>query len=200
MLRLDGKKVVVVGGGRVAERKVSGLLETGAQICVISPAATATLKTLAANGEINWQARGFEVSDIKGAFIIFAATNDSKVNQFVKEAAAPHQLVAVADDPECSDFHVPAHFKRGRLSIAVSTGGASPILAKKIRDQLETQFEPGYEDYLEFLFSKRQWILQEIKEPALKNKLLVALASPDLLASTNREMDFKRILEEADTD
>lgn len=197
MLRLDGKKAVVVGGGRVAERKVTGLLGTGAQISVISPEVTDVLRTLAIQGTINWHSRQFDKTDLKGAFMIFATTNDSQLNQLVKQAAAPHQLIAIADDPEGSDFHVPAHVQRGRLSIAVSTGGASPILAKKIRGQLEEQFDLSYEEYLEFLFSKRQWILQEIKDISLKNKLLTELVSPQFLTSRNREEDFKKIYEEA---
>lgn len=197
MLRLDGKKAVVVGGGRVAERKVTGLLGTGAQISVISPEVTDVLRTLAIHGKINWHSRQFDKADLNGAYMIFAATNDSQLNQLVKQAAAPHQLIVIADDPEGSDFHVPAHVHRGRLSIAVSTGGASPILAKKIRCQLEEQFDSNYEEYLEFLFSKRQWILQEIKDISLKNKLLTELAGPQFLTSRNREEDFKKIYEEA---
>ncbi len=186
-----------MGGGRVAERKVTGLLGTGAQISVISPEVTDVLRTLAIQGKINWHSRQFDKTDLKGAFMIFATTNDSQINQLVKQAAAPHQLIAIADDPEGSDLHVPAHVQRGRLSITVSTGGASPILAKKIRCQLEEQFGSSYEEYLEFLFSKRQWILQEIKDISLKNKLLMELASPQFLTSRNREEDFKKIYEEA---
>jgi precorrin-2 dehydrogenase / sirohydrochlorin ferrochelatase len=200
MLQLNGKKVVVVGGGRVAERKVTSLLETGAQISVISPDATELLRAKAIEGKLNWQSRPFEKADLKDAFMIFAATNDSKLNQAVKQAAEPRQLIAIADDTEGSDFHVPAYLQRGRLTIAVSTGGASPILAKQIRDQLEEQFDPSYEEYLEFLYDKRQWILQEINDVSLKGKLLTALVSPELLTSRNRDADFKKIFEEAAAD
>ncbi|MGZ4160451.1 MAG: NAD(P)-binding protein [Neobacillus sp.] len=193
MLRLEGKKVVVVGGGKVAERKVSGLLETGAQVSVISPEATDVLKQLAAEGQIDWQRKSFSDDDIKDAFMIFAATNDEELNQAVRRAANEHQLVTIADDPEGSNFHVPAHLQRGRLSIAVSTGGASPMLASEIRKQLEQQFDESYADYLEFLFTARQWILQEVEDSSIKRKLLTAIASPDFFNSENWEDAFRAL-------
>lgn len=195
MLRLKGKKVVVVGGGKVAERKVKGLLGTGADIMVVSPELTAELTVQAAAGEIIWKQKSFSKDDLLHAFMIFAATNDEKINQLVREATNDQQLVMVADDPEGSDFHVPAQVQRGRLSIAVSTGGASPILASNIREQLEQQYDEPYSQYLEFLFSKRQWILHEVKDASLKKKLLTAIVSEEFLKSENREEDFQRLFE-----
>jgi precorrin-2 dehydrogenase / sirohydrochlorin ferrochelatase len=196
MLRLEGKKVVVIGGGRVAERKVTGLLGTGSLITVISPQATDKLKGLAGSGLIEWLERPFSKEDIEGAFLIFAATNDNVINQSIKMAASEQQLVTIADDPEGSDFHVPSHIQRGRLSIAVSTGGASPTLARKIREQLEHQFDDQFEEYLEFLFSARQRILKEVKDPSRKGKILTAIVSEEFLKSPNRETDFSRLLQE----
>lgn len=196
MLRLEGKKVVVIGGGRVAERKVTGLLGTGSLITVISPQATEELKGLAGSGLIEWLERSFSKEDIEGAFLIFAATNDNVLNQSIKMAASEQQLVTIADDPEGSDFHVPSHIQRGRLSIAVSTGGASPTLARKIREQLEHQFDDQFEEYLEFLFSARQRILKEVKDPSRKGKILNAIVSEEFLKSPNREADLSRLLQE----
>jgi precorrin-2 dehydrogenase / sirohydrochlorin ferrochelatase len=196
MLRLEGKRVVVIGGGRVAERKVTGLLGTGSLITVISPQATDKLKGLADSGLIEWLERSFSKEDIKGAFLIFAATNDNVLNQSIRMAASEQQLVTIADDPEGSDFHVPSHIQRGRLSIAVSTGGASPTLARKIREQLEHQFDDQFEEYLEFLFSARQRILKEVKDPSRKGKILTAIASEEFLNSQDREADLSRLLQE----
>ncbi len=196
MLRLEGKLVVVVGGGRVAERKVSGLLGTGARISVVSPVATVEIQRLAQAREIVWKRKSFSVDDIDDAFMIFAATDDKEINHGVKTLAGNHQLVAVVDDPDSSDFHLPSHLRRGRLSIAVSTGGASPTLANNIRLQLEQQFDVKYKDFLEFLFETRKWILTEVDDASLKRKLLTAIVSDEYLNSQNRAMDFQRLYEE----
>jgi len=195
MLHLEGKKVVVIGGGKVAERKVCGLLDTGALITVISPEATDELQKLARTGQIFWAKHRFCAEDIKDAFIIFAATNDRLLNQQVKESAAPSQLVLMVDNPCESDFQLPSSFRRGRLSIAVSTGGASPTLARKIRTRLEQEFDPSYEEYLEFLYLKRKWIINEVADTALKRKLLTAIADDEFLFSPDREGDFQRLYE-----
>ena len=195
MLGLEGKVVVIVGGGKVAERKVRGLLESGARVVVVSPEATEELQRLSSVGKIKWAQRPFLPEDLQEAFMIFAATDDKDLNQLVRVSAEPHQLVTVVDDPNGSDFHLPSSFQRGRLSIAVSTGGASPMLAKKIREQLEQEFDESYEDYLEFLFKKRKWVIKEVTDAALKSKLLTAIASDEFLNSRNREGDFRRLYE-----
>jgi precorrin-2 dehydrogenase / sirohydrochlorin ferrochelatase len=200
MLRLEGKKVVVVGGGKVAERKVTGLLGTGSLITVISPNATDELIKLASSGRIEWHEKSFSKEDMEDAFLIFAATNDNKLNQSIKMAASDQQLVTIADDPEGSDFHVPSHIQRGRLSIAVSTGGASPTLARKIREQLEQQFDEGYDEYLEFLFSARQRVLKEVNDASRKRKILSAIAGREFLNSKNREADFLWLLQNTRND
>ncbi|WP_042454817.1 precorrin-2 dehydrogenase/sirohydrochlorin ferrochelatase family protein [Neobacillus dielmonensis] len=196
MLRLEGKKVVVVGGGNVAERKIKGLLGTGAHITVISPEAGEFIQKLADEKKVTWHERSFDPADAQGADIIFAASNDSKINQLVKDVAGPRQLVTLADDPDSSDFHVPARINRGRLSIAISTGGASPTLARRIRRQLEEQFDPNYGDFLEFLFLKRKWILSHVGDQSLKSKLLTAITGPEFLDSSNREALFQKIYKE----
>ncbi|MDR7238405.1 precorrin-2 dehydrogenase/sirohydrochlorin ferrochelatase family protein [Neobacillus drentensis] len=194
-LRLVGKKVVIVGGGKVAERKVKGLLDTGAEVVVISPEATDEIQGLHREGGIVWRQRLVDPSDMADALMIFATTNNPQLNQSIKKMAEAHQLVTIADDPGGSNFHVPAHFKRGQLSIAVSTGGASPTLASKIREQLEDQFDDSYESYLEFLSSKRKWILKEVEDASLKRNLLKTIVSSDFLTSANREDDFIRLYE-----
>ncbi|MBT2657501.1 NAD(P)-binding protein [Bacillus sp. ISL-18] len=196
MLQLGGKKVVVIGGGKVAERKVHGLLDTGARIIVISPEATRELQAIFAQGRIDWKKKTFSAEDLQDAALIFAATDDRDINHSVKSLAGKHQLVTIADDPDLSDFHLPAHVQRGRLSIAVSTGGASPILAKKVREVLEQQFDERYDEYLEFLYTTRQWILKEVDDPALKRKLLTAIVSKEFLNSQNRTADFQRLYQE----
>lgn len=195
MLRMDGKKALVIGGGKVAERKVAGLLSAKADITVVSPKVTAGLAELAQLKKIIWQQKNFSNSDVEEAFLIFAATDDAEVNLKVKMAAGSHQLVTISDAPDESDFHVPAVVQRGRLSLAVSTDGASPVLAKKIRNQLFAEFDERYEEYLDFLFEARKRILKEINDAALKRKLLTALAEDQFLNSDHREDEFRNLLE-----
>ena len=130
--------------------------------------------------------------------MIFAATNDNELNQAIKRSAGDHQLVTIADDPEGSDFHVPSQIHRGRLTISVSTGGASPTLARKIREQLDHQFDERYEEYLEFLFLARQRILKEVKDPSRKRKLLTEIVNDEFLNSQDREADFLRLMQKND--
>lgn len=196
MLKLAGKKVVVVGGGKVAERKIFGLLETKANITVVAPKISMEVQQLVANGKIVWLAKSFSMEDIEGAFMVFAATNEKDLNQQIKDAAEACPLITIADDPDGSDFHVPAKVQRGRLTVAVSTGGASPTLARKIRGQLEQQYDERYEDYLNFLFAARQQILQEVKDPSLKSKLLNQIVSPEFLNSHDRLADFQALYKE----
>jgi precorrin-2 dehydrogenase / sirohydrochlorin ferrochelatase len=190
MLRLEGKRVVVVGGGKVAERKVAGLIGTGASIEVISPKVTDELEKLAKGGQIQWFQKYFSTEDIDGAFMIFAATNDPNINQLIKNTAGAHQLITLVDDPDNSDFHIPAVVQRGRLNIAVSTGGASPTLARKISEKLKQEFDEPYEDYMDFLYWARRKILREVTDPSLKKQLLTSIVSPEFLHSSSREADF----------
>jgi precorrin-2 dehydrogenase/sirohydrochlorin ferrochelatase len=200
MLHLKGKEVVVVGGGKIAERKVHGLLKAGARISLVSPSITEGLNHLVCDGEVDWKQRVFSADLIKDAFMIFAVTDDKDINLAVKAAASPHQLVMLADDPDESDFHVPAHFQQGRLNVAISTGGSSPILSARIRDQLEQQFDDNYAEFLEFLFDTRQWILKEVTDPSLKRNLLTVIASERFLNSSDRVGDFEKLYKELTTE
>ena len=172
-LNLNGKKVVVVGGGRIAERKITGLIEAMALVTVISPKITSELITYAEEGKIIWREKEFTAEDIRDAFLVFAATNQPEINLAVKEAAAPHQLISRVDDPEESNFILPAVVNRGKLSITVSTSGASPILAKKIKQEIADRYGPEYKEYVDFLYSCRKRILEEINDPKIKKLFIV---------------------------
>ncbi|MGA9224843.1 MAG: NAD(P)-binding protein [Mesobacillus sp.] len=196
-LELRGRKAVVIGGGKVAERKAAGLLEEGADVTVISPMLTDGLMKLAEDGSLSWLKKTFSPEDLKEAFLIFAATDSREVNLAVKDKAAPGQLVNIADDPALSDFQVPSLLKRGKLSIAVSTSGASPILAKKIRSQLEETFDERYEAYMEFLFFCRKAILAEVNDETKKKQLLAAITEGSFLNDKERKEKFAKMLKEA---
>lgn len=144
-LNIRGKKCVVVGGGQVALRKVKALLEAGADVKVISPHLCPELIKLADTEEISVEKRPFLSADLEGSLISVAATDDNSINlKVAKEAKGKGILVNVVDDPNNSDFIVPSYFRRGDITIAVSTAGRSPALARKIRLKLEDDFEDEY--------------------------------------------------------
>ena len=144
-LNIRGRKCVVVGGGEVALRKVKALLEHGARVTVISPELGPELVQLARHGEIEALNREYQPGDLKDSFVAIAATDDSGTNrQVVREAKDRAVLVNVVDDAENSDFIVPSFLRRGDVTIAVSTAGRSPALARKIRTSLEEKFGEEY--------------------------------------------------------
>ncbi len=145
-VNITDKLCVVVGGGPVALRKTKSLFAGGADIRVISPKAHAELQILARHKEVEWFARDFVEGDLKGAFLVFAATNNPEVQGLIaREAAKYAVLLNSADDPQNSHFHVPAHFRRGKMLVTVSTGGSSPALAQQVRQQLEGVVVAEYE-------------------------------------------------------
>jgi siroheme synthase-like protein len=148
-LRLQGKNCVVIGGGNVALRKVKGLLECGAKVTLISPKPHPEIVKLSKRRAIHLIQRDYEKEDLEDAVSVFACTDVKKVNHKVAEDAKKvGALVNVADDPRSSDFIIPSFFRKGNLTIAVSTAGVSPALARKIRMRLEKSFGKEYASLL----------------------------------------------------
>ena len=146
-LDLSGKRCVVVGGGQVAWRKVTSLLENNAVVEVVSPVICPEIQKLADSGKIVLKQKAYQTGDLKGAVLAIAATDDSDTNTRVSsEGRANSILVNVVDDAAKSDFILPSCLRREDLTIAVSTSGRSPALARKIRTLLETQFSREYSD------------------------------------------------------
>jgi siroheme synthase-like protein len=144
-INLKGKNCVVVGGGNVALRKIQMLLECGGDIRVISPDFCEEITKLAINKRIKVMPRKYKKGDLQGSFIAVIATNDQDVNRKIAEEAKREKvLLNVVDNPEISDFIVPSILTRGDLIIAVSTGGKSPALARKIRTKLEEYIGEEY--------------------------------------------------------
>jgi len=144
-LNVLGKRCLVVGGGEVALRKVKALLECGANVEVISPDLCPKLSELAKAKTIKVHDKEYEPGDIKNSFLTIAATDNDGTNQKVAdEARRQGTLVNVVDSPEQSNFIVPAYLRRGDLTIAVSTAGGSPALARKIKSRLEQDFGEEY--------------------------------------------------------
>ncbi|WP_367018376.1 NAD(P)-dependent oxidoreductase [Priestia koreensis] len=157
-LHLKGKKVVVAGGGKIATRKIRSLLKEEANITVISPSVSAEILHWRTEKRIKVYEREVIPSDLKDAFLTFLATNDEALNEKLARSLPPNQLVSVASDYKCGNFSVPAQLKRGKLSVSVSTSGASPSLAKEIRNDLEVLFSDEYIQYVEFLDQCRKVI------------------------------------------
>lgn len=135
----------MVGGGQVALRKVKALIECGADVEVISPDLCLELRRLAESREVRALNREYQSGDLRGAFVVIAATDNSDVNRKVAEEAKRNAaLVNVVDDAENSDFIIPSYLRRGDVTVAISTAGKSPALARKIRTRLEKDLGNEY--------------------------------------------------------
>ncbi len=184
-LNLRGKKCVVIGGGKVAARKVSALLKSGALVDVISPEITASLKKLQETGRINYVDRGYRKGDLKGAFLTVAATSDYKVNIAVSKEAP--LLVNVVDVPELCNFIVPAVVDRAPLTIAVSTGGASPAMAASVRKELELLYGKEVGRYLLFAGNIRKTAKEAIADTKLREIFFKYVGSEEILLTIRKE-------------
>lgn len=184
-LNLEKKKTTVIGGGIVAERKVRALLAAGARVTVISPALSVWLAHKTRAGEIDHIARRYRRGDLTGSFLVVAASDDVAVNTRVSHDAPG--LVNVVDTPHECTFIVPAVVKRGSLTIAVSTSGTSPALAKTIRQELETIYGKEMSLYLSFASTVRAEALALIEDKKKRERFLKRLAAPAMLAKLRKE-------------
>ncbi len=156
-LDLKDRPCLVVGGGEVAERKVKSLLECEAKVKVVAPQATKGLKILAAEHNVTLHIRQYQDDDLEGIFLAVAATDDVRVNEAVSaEAKRRRVLVNVVDDPARCDFIVPSVVRSGEVSLAISTGGLSPALARRLRQQLEAFLGPEYGELAQVLSEVRR--------------------------------------------
>jgi siroheme synthase-like protein len=156
-VKLQGRLVVVVGGGEIAAGKIDGLLRAGARVRVIAPEVHASLTEPIRNRKIEWMPRKFEAGDISDATLVIAATSAPGVNASVfREAEARGILCNAVDDIENCHFYYGSVVQRGDLQIAISTNGKSPALAQRLRRELEQQFGPEYELWLEWLGAARE--------------------------------------------
>jgi siroheme synthase-like protein len=163
LINLHDKMCVVVGGGPVAERKVETLLACQARVTVISPTLTARLREEAEAGRLTYRARAYRCDDLEGAFLCIAATDDRAVNEQVwREGEARGVLVNTVDDVTHSHLITPAVLTRGDLTIAISTGGSSPALAARLKEELAALFGPEYAGLVQILDSLRPRLRAEL--------------------------------------
>ncbi|OGB99867.1 MAG: hypothetical protein A3G35_19255 [candidate division NC10 bacterium RIFCSPLOWO2_12_FULL_66_18] len=187
MVDVAGKRCLVVGGGRVAERKVLSLVECGAEVEVVSPSTTARLAALASAGRLRLRRRPVRPTDLRGAFLVVMATDDAQVNREVAETVrSAGGLVNVADDPDACTFLVPSVVRRGDLTIAISTGGGSPALAKKLRQRLEQTIGPEYEAFLGALRTLRERARRAVADPEERQAIYRRAVDSDLFEQVAR--------------
>jgi precorrin-2 dehydrogenase/sirohydrochlorin ferrochelatase len=157
-LRLTGRRCLVVGGGDIGLEKVEGLLACDADVTLVAPAAHPALRELAAEGSIRWEQREYEPADLDGSLIAIAATDDSEINIGVfNDAETRAMLVNVVDVPPLCNFILPAIVRTGPLAVAISTAGASPALAKRMKREIAEQFGDAYADLAVMLNDARGW-------------------------------------------
>ncbi len=181
-LVLRDRPCLVIGGGEVAERKTLSLLEAGADVTIVSPTLTPKLAGLARAEKIRHLPRDFEEHDLSGMFLAVAATDSPIVNSDVgRLCRKKHILVNVAAPPEESTFIVPSVVERGDLVIAVSTGGASPGLSKRIRMELEEKYGKEYEQFLIRMAGLRKRLMEEVPSEESRKEILQAVLDSDVL-------------------
>jgi precorrin-2 dehydrogenase/sirohydrochlorin ferrochelatase len=178
-LNLKGKKTVVVGGGKVAERKILALLQATADITVISPEITERIRREKIKGRIRHICRQYKKGDLKKVFLVIAATDSARINEKVSREAPG--LVNVVDTPDVCNFIVPSVIKRGPLTIAVSTSGISPALSRSIRQELEQYYSKEFSAYLNSLRTIRSDAMKVIKDPQKRGEFLKAVATKEMI-------------------
>lgn len=186
-LDLNGRRVAVIGGGKVAERRVRMLLRCGARVLLISPRATRWLSARGRTGEITHRRRTFRSGDLRGARLVLAATDDERVQELIgKRARRAGCLVNVADRPELCDFIMPSVLMRSDLAIAVSTGGKSPALARRIRRQIDRHLGGAPAEFLRWTGPLRRRIMAEVESPARRRRILNRLVDSGLIELIGR--------------
>jgi len=157
-LRLTGRRCLVVGGGPIGLEKVEGLLACDGQVVLVAPEAIEPLRELAEEGSIRWEQRDYEPADVEATFIAIAATDDTDLNiRIYEDAERRAMLVNVVDVPPLCNFILPAIVRTGPLAIAISTAGASPALAKRIKREIAEEFGAPYARMAEMLNEVRGW-------------------------------------------
>jgi hydroxymethylbilane synthase len=180
ILGLRDRRVLVVGGGAVAERKVRGLREAGARIVVVAPALTPELARWSAAGELRWEARVFAPGDATGALLVFAATGDAAVDAFVIADARAHgALVNNARDGAAGDFHTPAVHRSGSLTVTVDSAGLAPSFTRRIRDELALQFDARFARAAATLGALRERVIAVVP-PERRAEVLKHFAERDI--------------------
>lgn len=180
-LKLTGRPCIVIGAGNLAESKIESMQAANARVTVIAPAASARIVAMAKSGEVTWHQREYATGDLAGQFLVIAATDNPAVNRSVfAEAQAAEILVNAVDDPPFCDFYFPSVVRRGDLQIAISTAGASPALAQRLRKEINALLPLDTGDWLTELGNLRREVLQLEPLNEARKELLHQLASREV--------------------
>ena len=179
-LDLKRQKCLVVGGGKVAARKVKSLLECGASVTVVSPALAPELQRMAVEETIEYIQEPYSEKHLKRAFLVISATDNQDTNSMIAaDCFARNILVNVADVPALCNFIVPSLVSRGPLSIAISTEGKSPAYARMLREKLEQSFSEEHGEFVKFLGELRPLIMEQVPDPKRRKELFRKLAGEE---------------------
>ncbi len=171
-VELKGIPVLVIGGGEVAGAKAKSLCSCGAKVSVVSPRLCDRLKRMAQRGQVRWLKRRFRASDLNGLKLVVAATDDQPVNELASRLARRRGIwINVVDQPRICSFIFPSVVRRGRLVLAISTGGISPALSKWIRKDLENRYGPEFERLLEGMRKVRGQVIRRVSGVARRKRL-----------------------------
>jgi precorrin-2 dehydrogenase / sirohydrochlorin ferrochelatase len=195
-LRLRGKRVLLIGAGNIAEGRALQLLEAGARLRVIAPAATETVRRLASEGRLELLERTYAVGDLGGQALVFVATDDRRVSEAVaEEARALGIWLNAADEPDLCDFTLPSVGRRGSITVAVSTAGQAPALARELRRRLIDQISLHHVQ----LARLSGWLRERLPRSPARGRLLRLLVADDiggLLARGQRRAAWARLRSE----
>ncbi|PTI79821.1 precorrin-2 dehydrogenase [Staphylococcus succinus] len=182
MIDISKKHIVVVGGGRVAERRIKTLMTYSKDIHVISPTVTEHLQQLIEYSDIKWSEKTFEVKDVEYADLIVVATNDDATNQRVLQSKPSHAMINMASEAMAGDVIFPSIFQRGKLTISISTNGASPGLTAQLLEEFNQRFDRDYETYVDFLYECRQRIKRSELSSLKQKRFLKEILADDYLS------------------
>ena len=181
-LDMTDKRCVIIGGGEVAERKAERLIECGAQVVIVSRSLTPLLEDRKKASKIEQIDADYEKKTLRGAFMVIGATDRDDVNaQVSQDALSLGILVNIVDDPDRCNFILPSLLQQGDLSIAISTGGKSPALARKIREELQQQYGPEFKTLLGIMGSLRKKVLAQGHASGNNKVVFAELVHSDIL-------------------
>jgi precorrin-2 dehydrogenase/sirohydrochlorin ferrochelatase len=190
-LKLEGHKVLIVGGGMVAEQKIEAVLRSATDVTVLAPQVTDRIRLWAEQGRLKHVASEYQQGVAQGYFLVIACTDSEAINHAVyAEARQSGALANAVDDPGYCDFYAPAVVSRGEFQIAISTGGQSPALSQRVRKNLEQQFGPEYEPWIDWLGRMRTMLRMALPRTQRRTEMLhlLALLKPEKTSNQNQTL------------